>query len=59
VGNIFGDITRPALGGIKANDPHGFVVLAIQHVGDNRFQIGHLDVGLPLNAAEITEIIGY
>jgi hypothetical protein len=35
LGNILPDVSRPAFGGIEADDPHRVFALYVQQVGDN------------------------
>jgi hypothetical protein len=58
VGNVAGDVLRPFFRGVEANDPNRVLVLSIQHVHDDRFEIGPLDVCLaegPTAAAEVVD----
>ena len=45
MGDICGDVLRPALGGVEGDDADRVVVLAGQQVLDHGFQVGGLDVG--------------
>src|SRR5690348_10147595 len=56
-GNLFGDIARPALSGVKGNDPNWIVVLAFEQVGDHRFHLGVLDVGLPPGLTAMSKVV--
>ena len=42
-----GDIAGPAFGSVEADNPHGVLVLACEEIGDDGFEIGLLDIGLP------------
>src|SRR5260370_38745674 len=59
LGEVFGNIPRPALGSIETNDANGVAVLAVQQIRDDGFEIGIFYVGLapclPKPAAEVIE----
>jgi hypothetical protein len=57
LGDIFGDIARPAFGAVEADDPNRVVVLTLQHVGDHRLQVRVIDVGFSPALAEMTEVV--
>jgi hypothetical protein len=46
IGDILGDIARPAFDGIEADDADRVVVLTVQEVGDHSLQVGCLDFSL-------------
>jgi hypothetical protein len=46
------------LSGVEADDPNRIFVLIVEQIGDDGFKVcGGLEVGLPPDTAEITEII--
>jgi hypothetical protein len=57
--DILGDVTRPALGGVEGGDPDRIGVLAAKQVNDYGFQIGGLDIRLPLGAPFAAKIIDH
>jgi hypothetical protein len=50
-------ILRPFLGDVEGDDPGRVFVLAVQQIGDDGFQVGGLDVSLPVYPAIATEVI--
>lgn len=59
VGDIARDILGPFFGGVEADNPDGVLVLALEHVHDDGFEVGALDVGLAKGAAAATKIINH
>jgi hypothetical protein len=51
------DVLRPALGGIECDDPDRIVILAAKEINDHGFQIGGLDVRLPIGAPFAAKIV--
>jgi hypothetical protein len=45
LGNILGDVTRPALGAVEAENLDRPVVLTGEQIGDDGFEVGSLVVG--------------
>ncbi len=52
-------ILRPFLGGIECNNPDWIAVLAFEQIEDDGFEIGGLDIRLPINSAIPPEIVNY
>jgi hypothetical protein len=50
-------ILRPLLSGVETDDPVRVLILAVQQISDHGFQIGGLDIGLPVNAAVAAEVV--
>ena len=57
LGDVGRDVTRPAFGGVEADDAYGVVVLAGHQVLDDGFQIGRLEIGLAPHQAVSAEIV--
>jgi hypothetical protein len=51
------NILRPVFGGVEADDPDRVLILPFEHVHDDRFEIGALDVGLPEGSTAATKIV--
>ena len=51
MGDIFGNVFRPAFGGVEGDDADRIAVLAGQQVLDDRFEIGRLVIGFAPGAA--------
>jgi hypothetical protein len=49
--------SRPALGGVEGHHPEGMPILTGQEIGDDGLGAGLSRVGLPVPAAEFTEVI--
>jgi len=52
---IFRDIFGPMLGGVEGDDLDRVVVLAGEKIGDRRFQIGSLNIGLAIGSPQRAE----
>jgi hypothetical protein len=57
LGDIFGNVLRPAFGSVEGNDPNGVSILAVEQVDDYRFKIGGLYIGFPIDSAIAAKII--
>jgi hypothetical protein len=44
-GDFFGDIFRPAVGGIEGDDANRVIILADQEVSNDRFEVGAFVIG--------------
>ena len=52
-------IIRPMLGGIERDDADWIAVLACNHVPNDRFEIGAIDVGLSVGPANRAKVIDH
>ena len=52
VGDVLGDVARPALGGVEGDDAQRIAILAIDQVADQRLPIRSVWVGLWLGLAK-------
>ena len=60
IGNIFGDVAGPALGGVEGDDACRIAILAAHEMLDQHLAEGHLLVGLPPGTAPATaKIVQY
>jgi hypothetical protein len=57
LGDVLGDITRPALGAVEADDLDRAVILAGEQIGDDGLEIGRLVVGFTPDAAQPAQIV--
>jgi len=55
--DIGGNVPRPALGAVESEDADRVLVLALEQVGDNGFEIGRLEVGFAPDPAQPAQIV--
>jgi hypothetical protein len=59
MGNVHGDVLRPAFGGVEGDDADRVGVLTGEKVLNHRLQIGGFVIGFNLGAARFPEVVSH
>jgi hypothetical protein len=59
VGHVTRDILLRFFRGVEPDNPDRVLVVAFEHVHDDRFEVGALDISFAIGAAVATEIVQY
>src|SRR5262249_49954380 len=57
--DLFGNVARPAFGGVEGHDPNRFLILPVEQVFDQRLAVSIHFVGLAPDPAENAQMVQY